>query len=62
MSDQSLKPVALTVNRATAYSGLSRSRLYELVKAKKIAAFKISGRTMFLTTEIDRFIYEAAAG
>ena len=56
----SIQPIALTVMDAVEYSGLSRSRIYELMKASEIKSFRIGGRRMILREAVDRFISDMA--
>lgn len=48
-------PAAFTVAGAVHYSGLSRSRLYELMRAGTIASFHVGGRRMILREAMDQF-------
>ena len=61
-SDQvgSLQPIALTVLGAAAYSGLSRSRLYDLFRAGTLPSFHVGGRRMVLREAVDSFVNASA--
>jgi len=48
-------PAAFTVAGAVAYTGLSRSKLYELMREGDIASFQVGGRRMILREAIDTF-------
>lgn len=51
------KPAAMRVHPdATDYSGLSRTRLYELMKANEIEAIRVGKRRLVITRSIDDFI------
>lgn len=51
----SILPAAFTVSGAVSYSGLSRSRLYELMRDGEIASFHVGGRRMILRQTLDQF-------
>jgi excisionase family DNA binding protein len=46
----------LTVNDAVKASGISRSRLYEALKAGNLKARKAGRRTLIETAELKRFV------
>lgn len=48
-------PLALTVSDAVAYSRLSRSRLYSLIKSGELPSFTVGGRRMIYRAAIDAF-------
>ncbi len=54
------EPLAFTVSDAVAYTGLSRSRLYELLRDGQIASFNVGGRRMFLRSALDAFFAKLA--
>jgi excisionase family DNA binding protein len=54
-------PAAFTVSSAVSYSGLSRSKLYELMKAGAIASFHVGGRRMILREALDTFFARLSA-
>lgn len=60
MTVVSTSPLAFTVSDAVAYSGLSRSRLYELVRDGQIASFQVGGRRMFMRAALDAFFAQIA--
>lgn len=53
-------PLAFNVRDAVTYTGLSRSRLYELVRDGQIASFHVGGRRMFLRSALDAFFARLA--
>ena len=55
-----IEPAAFGVPDAVRYSGLSRSRLYELVRDGQIASFQVGGRRMFLRSALDAFFAKIA--
>jgi excisionase family DNA binding protein len=55
MAATHIHPTAFTVATAVTYSGLSRSRLYELMKDGAIASFHVGGRRMILREAVDDF-------
>lgn len=55
-------PVALTVPAAVAYTSLSRSRLYQLIRSKEIASVQVGGRRLVLRAELDAFFAKLSEG
>lgn len=55
-----LEPAAFSVADAVRYTGLSRSRLYELIRDGQIASFNVGGRRMFLRSALDAFFAKLA--
>lgn len=53
MTTSTLTPIALTIPDAVAYSGLSRSKLYELLRQKEIPSLQVGGRRLVLRAGID---------
>ena len=51
-----MKPISITVDDATAYCGIGKTKLYELVKEGRFTARKIGRRTLLLTAELDAYI------
>lgn len=51
----SVEPIAFTIPDATLYSGLSRSRIYRLIKTGDLQAFRVGGRRMIRREALDRF-------
>lgn len=51
------KAAALTVRDAAQYTGTSRSRLYAEVRAGRLTPRKSGRRTLFLTSELDSWLY-----
>lgn len=60
MTDQYIKPYALTVEGAVRHTGLSRTRIYNLIKAGELASFTIGSRRMFLVDVLDAFMDKVA--
>ena len=60
LSQSSPNPIALSVPAAVAYSGLSRSRLYELIRLKEIASVQVGGRRLVLRSGVDEFFAKLA--
>lgn len=58
MTDR-IKPAALSVQDAAAYTGLSRSTLYRMIERRKLASFKIGIRRLIKTEELDSLIKDA---
>jgi predicted DNA-binding transcriptional regulator AlpA len=50
-----LLPIAFKLQDAAVYSGLSRSRLYSLMKTGEVESFLIGGRRMIARSAIDAF-------
>jgi excisionase family DNA binding protein len=55
-----VEPAAFNVADAVRYTGLSRSRLYELIRDGQIASFNVGGRRMFLRSALDAFFAKLA--
>lgn len=49
------EPIALSIPSAVAYSGLSRSRLYQLIRSNDVASVQVGGRRLVLRSGIDDF-------
>lgn len=58
MSDN-LKPAALSVLEAAAYTGLSRSTLYRLMMAGVLPSFKLGARRLIRLSDLDRLLETA---
>jgi excisionase family DNA binding protein len=54
-------PAAFTVAGAVSYTGISRSKLYELMKQGAIASFQVGGRRMILREALDGFFRSLTA-
>ncbi len=48
--------IALRINETVAVSGLSRSTIYELLKAGKLRAVKIGGRRLILRESLQALL------
>jgi excisionase family DNA binding protein len=55
-------PIAFKLQDAAVYSGLSRSRLYSLMKTGEVSSFLVGGRRMIARTAIDAFFAQKAVG
>lgn len=60
MTQNHIQPYALTIDGAARFSGMSRSRIYELIKAGELKVFKIGKRTMMRTDMLKAFLDKAA--
>jgi excisionase family DNA binding protein len=49
------QPLALNMKDAVTYSGLSRSRLYELMRSGTLPSLSVGGRRMVLRADLDAF-------
>jgi len=49
------QPLAFTITDAVAYSGLSRSRLYDLIRSGELPSLAVGGRRMFYRADLDTF-------
>jgi excisionase family DNA binding protein len=58
--NDNLPPIALTVNAAVRYSGIARTRLYQLMHSGDLESFTIGGRRMFRRDALDAFIDRAS--
>lgn len=48
--------ITLRINEASALSGLSRSTLYELLKANKLRAVKVGGRRLIIRESLQSLL------
>lgn len=62
MTNTTVQPSALTVWGAMQYTGLSRTRLYKLMKSGDVVSFTVGSRRMFRRTALDDLIDKLAAG
>lgn len=53
MAVEPIQPIAFTIPDAVAYSGLSRSRLYNLIKDGSLESLQIGGRRMIRRDSLD---------
>lgn len=51
-----MKPLSVTIDQATTYSGIGRTKLYELIKDGHLSARKLGKRTLLLTAELDAYV------
>jgi len=61
MANQYVRPYALTVEGAVRHTGLSRTRIYNLIKQGELASFTIGSRRMFLVEVLDAFMDKLAS-
>jgi len=54
-----IKPAALSIQDAAAYTGLSRSTLYRMIDRNELSSFKIGIRRLIKTEELDDLIDNA---
>ncbi len=54
--------ITLRVNEAQAVSGLSRSTIYELLKAGRLQTVKIGGRRLILRESLQRLLEPVSDG
>jgi len=47
---------SLTIDDATTYCGIGRTKLYELIREGKLTARKAGKRTLLLTEELDAYV------
>lgn len=52
--------ITLRINEAAAVSGLSRSTLYQLLKAGKLRAVKVGGRRLILRESLEALLQTGA--
>jgi excisionase family DNA binding protein len=55
MQPTSHERLAFTVSDAVIYSGLSRSRIYDLLQSNQIASVRVGGRRLIYRQAIDEF-------
>lgn len=60
MTIEPIKPHSLTVRDACDFTGLSRTRVYALIKDGRIKSFLVGSRRMFLREDLEAFMDEAA--
>ncbi|MES2833681.1 MAG: helix-turn-helix domain-containing protein [Pseudomonadota bacterium] len=60
MTIQPIQPHALTVRDACTFTGLCRTRLYQLKDAGMLKSFKVGGRRMFKRDDLQAFLDAAA--
>lgn len=51
-----MSKLALTIQEAVSVSGLSRSRIYRLLRDRKLQARKSGNRTLILVEDLERFL------
>jgi excisionase family DNA binding protein len=51
-----LTPITVRVPRAVELTGLSRTKLYELIKANEIEIIKVGASTLILVASLQRFV------
>jgi excisionase family DNA binding protein len=61
MDIKSLSPLAVSPIRGAAILGVGKSKLYQLIHEKKIAALKIGRRTVVRVSDLEKFLSSLAA-
>ena len=56
MNSPQVMPTAMQIQSAVSYSGISRSRLYVLMRGGEIEAVKVGKRRLVLRRSIDAFL------
>lgn len=51
-----MEPLAMSVAQFVALSGLSRSKVYELIKSGDLATKKCGSRTLILRADVESFL------
>lgn len=62
MAVEPIQPIAFTIPDAVAYSGLSRSRLYNLIKDGSLESLQIGGRRMIRRDSLDALFAKQTNG
>ncbi len=60
MKEHNVEPFALTFPAATRYSGLGRTKLYDLIATNQIEAVKVGARRLILTESLKRLLTAGA--
>lgn len=60
-ADVDIRPIAFDLAGAMAYSGLSRSMLYQLLREEKIVARQDGAKNLFMRDSLDRYILSLPA-
>lgn len=50
------RPIALRINDAAAASGLSRSKIYQLISEGRLPAIKAGGRRLIMRADLEAFL------
>ena len=61
-SAASIEPISVKIPEAVRLTGLSRSRIYELMKSGDIAFAKVGSSTLILVESLREFIHARASG
>lgn len=59
---QRMEPISIKVPEAVRVSGLSRSRIYELMKSGDLEFAKVGSSTLIIVESLRRFIHSRTAG
>lgn len=51
-----MSKISMTISDAVAYSGIGRTKLYDLIKEGHLTPRKLGARTLILTEELDAYI------
>lgn len=57
-----VEPISVRIPEAVRLTGLSRSRIYELMKSREIAFVKVGSSTLILVASLRRFIESRRPG
>ncbi len=57
-----MEPIALRIPEAALAAGLSRSKIYEEIKARRLRAIKAGGRRLILRTDLEAYFANLASG
>ena len=55
-SEPTLLPITVRVPKAVELTGLSRTKLYELIKAKEIEVIKVGSSTLIVVASLHQFV------
>lgn len=51
-----MRPHSMTIADTVKWSGIGRTKLYELIGANKVEAVKLGARTLVVTESVERFL------
>lgn len=51
-----MKPHTMTISETVRWSGIGRTKLYELIGNREIRAIKLGARTLVLTESVEQFL------
>lgn len=53
---QTMRPFSMTISETCKWSGIGRTKLYELIAANKVKAVKLGSRTLIIAESMERFL------